>query len=137
MSFGFTARGRFPLSEFDDDTEAAIAASRRQFREIDIIGTDPDANDPFNINTGVFDTAGAQTVFASFGTLIMPVSGAAFRDDSRIQILRNGVYQSKGASGVDNRDVYFVSTSPPKVAFEVKLKTGKDIIQIFSTSSYV
>ena len=125
------------ITEPGDGSGGGAEPNRLQFREIDITGTSPSADDAFNINTAVWDTAGSQTVFASFGTLIMPSSGAAFRDDTRIRILRNGVYQSKGASGADDRDVYFVSTSPPKIAFEQKLKSGKDIIQIFSPSSYV
>ena len=105
---------------------------RRQFREIDITGTSPAALDPFDINTGVFDTAGGQTVANTFGTLVMPANAANFAADTRITILRNGVYQSKGVG----RDVEFVSTSPPKIRFALKLKTGKDTIQIFSPTIY-
>lgn len=105
---------------------------RRQFREIDITGTAPAALDPFDINTGIFDAAGAQTVANTFGTLVMPVNAANFAVDTRITILRNGIYQSKGVG----RDVEFVSTSPPKIRFINKLKTGKDTVQIFSPTIY-
>ena len=108
---------------------------RQQFREFDISAPTPGSNDPFNINTATFDAAGAFSIFASFVTLLMPETDVDFRDDTRIQVYRNGVNQSKGVGPADNRDVYFVSVNPPKIAFESSLQNG-DIIQVVSPDCY-
>lgn len=113
-----------------------VTTTRAQFREYDISAPLPAANEPFNINTGVWDVAGAQSTFASYGTLVMPATAAAFRDDTRFEVLRNGVLQSKGATAGDARDVYPVSTTPPKIAFNLILKPN-DEVKIMSPSTYV
>lgn len=104
------------------------------FREIDITGTTPAANDPMTITTGTFVTAGAQTVAATYGTPALPVSGAAFRDDPRIKIWINGLLASKGTQASDNRDVYWISAT--QVAFEEQLKTNKTVVYIEAPASY-
>jgi len=103
------------------------------FREIDITGTKPAANDPMTITTGTFTTAGAQTVASSFGTPALPATGAAFRDDPRIKGWLNGAKFSKGASAGENRDFYWVSAT--QIAFEEKLK-NTDIFYLESPSSF-
>jgi len=102
------------------------------FREIDITGTAPAANDPMTITTGTFVTAGAQTVAATYGTPALPASGAAFRDDPRIKIWISGILASKGTQASDDRDVYWISTT--QVAFEDKLKDA--VIYIEAPASY-
>jgi len=72
-------------------------------------------------------------VVSSDGTVALPASGAAFRDDSRVEIYRNGVLQSKGANAAANRDIYWVSST--QLAFETKLKTG-DVIYIRTPESF-
>lgn len=111
---------------------------RQPFREFDITGPGPgnqgpSANDPFNVQTGTFTGGGAQTVFATFGTPVVPPTGAQFRDDERIKVWRNGNLQSKGASAADNRDVYFVSST--QLAFETNLRIG-EIITIESLEAF-
>lgn len=82
---------RLPWREYDISAPGAILG--------------PAANDPVNVTTGVFTTAGAQTGVASFGTPALPANGNDFRDDNRIKIWRNGVLQSK------QQDVIWVSTT--------------------------
>ena len=113
--------------------DPAAVVTKLPFREIDITGTLPAADDPMTVTTGTFVTAGAQTVFSSFGTPALPATGAAFRDDPRVKIWLNGQKMSKGASGADNRDVYFVSAT--QFSFEDKLKNG-DVVHLESPSSF-
>lgn len=113
--------------------DAGATVPKLPFVEIEITGTKPNADDPFTITTGTFVTAGAQTVVSSDGTVALPASGAAFRDDSRVEIYRNGVLQSKGANAAANRDIYWVSST--QLAFETKLKTG-DVIYIRTPESF-
>jgi len=119
-----------PLPEIITSGGIAI---KLPFREFDITGTLPAANDPMNITTGTFTTAGAQTLFSSFGTPALPATGAAFRDDPRIKFWLNGQKLSKGASAGDNRDVYWVSAT--QVAFEEKLKLT-NIIHLEAPGAY-
>lgn len=119
------------LPEIVDPTQSLLKVP---FREIDITGTGPAANDPMTITTGTFTTAGAQTVAASYGTPALPSSGADFRDDPRIKVYANGIKLSKGVDAAANRDVYLVSTT--QIAFEEKLKSGRDIIYIEAPASY-
>ena len=98
-----------------------------------ITGTKPGADDPFSINTGAFDTAGAQTVIETGGTLLLPATEADFLDNGFIKIFRNGVHQAKGTSiGVDTL-VYWVNTT--QVAFAFNLKKN-DLIYIETPESY-
>jgi hypothetical protein len=119
-----------PLPEIISQGATAI---KLPFREIDIDGTLPAANDPMVITTGVFTTAGAQTVFSSFDTPALPATGIGFRDDPRIKVWLNGSKLSKGASAGDNRDVYWVSAT--QIAFEDKLKDG-DVVHLESPASF-
>lgn len=129
LNRGFTLGGSAPAT-----VDAGAVIVRPQHREFDITGTTPLADDPMNVNTGSFTTAGAQTTFSSFGTCALPASGADFRDDARVKIWRNGVLQSKGAGAGDNRDVYWVSAT--QIAFEDKLTTGKNVIRIETPASF-
>lgn len=98
-----------------------------------ITGTKPGADDPFSINTATFDTAGAQTVIETGGTLLLPTTEADFLDNGFIKIFRNGVHQAKGTSiGVDTL-VYWVNTT--QVAFAFKLQKN-DLIYIETPESY-
>jgi len=124
----------FPGFIQEPSTGGTATSSRQQFREFTIGGT-ISPNDPFNINTGVWDTAGAQSVFASYGTLVMPTSATDFRDDTRIRVWLNGISQSKGANAGDNRDCYYISTVPPKIAFNVRLRVS-NYVKIESPSAY-
>jgi hypothetical protein len=131
-TFYSLARGSF-LSPGGAVAESGGTVPKLPFREIQITGTKPLANDPFTITTGTFTTAGAQTVVSSDQTVAMPATGAAFRDDSRVEVYRNGVLQSKGASAAPNRDVYWVSST--QLAFETALKLG-DVIYIRTPSAF-
>ena len=100
---------------------------------IKITGTAPNASDPVNINTGIFVTAGAQTVLEPGGALLLPANATLFNDDARVQVFRNGVWQTKGASGGADTLAYWVSTST--LAFTFKLKKN-DIVYIQTPESY-
>ena len=100
---------------------------------IKITGTKPNAADPMNINTGVFVTAGAQTVLEPGGALLLPANGTLFNDDARVKVFRNGIWQTKGASGGADTLAYWVSTST--LAFTFNLKNN-DIIYIQTPESY-
>jgi len=102
---------------------------RRPFRHIDVTSGPASTGDPLNIQTGAFTTAGAQTVFASFGTPILPATAAQFRDDERVVIIRNGNTQSKGAG----KDVQYVSTT--QISFAKTVKPNDEIV-IISPSSF-
>lgn len=131
-TFYSLSRGAF-LGSPPPFVDSSGASAAQPFREIQITGTKPNADDSFDINSGTFTTAGAQTVVSSNGTCALPATGAAFRDDPRIKVFRNGVLQSKGASGAANRDVYWVSTT--QLAFETKLKKD-EVIYIETLASY-
>jgi hypothetical protein len=103
----------------------STADLRLPFRHFDLVGAIA-ALDPLNIQTGVFTTAGAQTVFASFGTPILPATGAAFRDDSRVKVWRNGNLQSKGAVAGDSKDIHWISTT--QIAFKRVLNPTEEIV---------
>lgn len=100
---------------------------------IKITGTVPAANDPVNINTGIFVTAGAQTVLEPGGALLLPANGILFNDDARIKVFRNGVLQTKGLLAGADTLVYWISTST--LAFTFKLKKN-DIIFIQTPESF-
>lgn len=122
------------LSPGGSVADSGEQAPKLPFIEFDISSTPrPLANDPFTITTGVFTTAGAQTVVSSDGTVALPSSGADFRDDSRIKVYRNGVLQSKGQNAAANRDVYWVSST--QLAFERRLWLI-DTIKIVTPESY-
>ncbi len=129
LNKGFTLGASAPAV-----VDSGAVLVRPQHREIDIDGTTPAANDPMNVTTGTFTTAGVQTVFSTFGTTALPASGADFRDDARVKVWRNGVLQSKGAAAGDDRDAYWVSAT--QIAFEDKLSTGKNIIRIETPESF-
>jgi len=98
-------------------------AVRLPFRHFDV--TSPvAASDPLHVQTGVFTTAGATTVFATFGTPVLPASAAEFRDDERVKVYRNGNLQSKGTG----KDVVWVSAT--QLAFSKKVKNGDEIVII-------
>lgn len=131
-TFYSLARGAL-LTPGGSVADAGATVPKLPFIEIEITGTKPNADDPFTITTGTFTTAGAQTVVSSDQTVALPASGADFRDDSRVEVYRNGVLQSKGQNAAANRDVYWVSAT--QLAFETKLKTG-DVIYIRTPASF-
>jgi hypothetical protein len=94
---------------------------RLPFRHFDVGGLVL-ATDPLNIQSGVFVTAGATAVFATYGTPILPSSAAEFRDDARVKIWRNGNLQSKGTG----KDVVYVG--PTQISFSKNLKPGDEIV---------
>jgi len=100
---------------------------------VKITGTIPLADDPMDINTGAFDTAGAQTVLETGGTLLLPNTEAEFLDNAFIKIFRNGVYQFKGASVSPDALVYYVNTT--QLAFSFKLKKN-DVITVETPETY-
>ena len=106
----------------DTVTPGAGTAARLPFRHIDITAGPASALDPLNIQTGVFTTAGAQTVFASYSTPILPTTANNFRDDNRVKVWRNGNLQSKGTS----KDVQWVSTT--QLAFTKVVKNNDEIV---------
>ncbi len=113
-----------------DVIDPGSVVARLPFRHFDVtIGGGVAALDPLQIQTGVFTTAGATTVFASFGTPILPTTADQFRDDNRVKIWRNGNFQSKGTG----KDVQFVSTT--QLSFTKKVKNGDEIV-IESPSSF-
>jgi len=128
-------------SELDADLRAKINAGsagtvpKFPFVEYDITpGAPIPAGDPLNINTGLFTGAGARTTsIASYGTVLLPGSGADFQTDDRIIIYRNGQLYSKGPNAGTPRDVYWVSTS--QVAFNVNLQPN-DTIYIRTPPAY-
>jgi hypothetical protein len=104
-----TAAPRLPFKEFDITAGAVIAA-----------------NDPLNINTGVFTTAGPRTsLAASHGTIALPAAGSDFRDDERIIVLRNGRQESRGVGAGTPRDAYWVSAT--QIAFGHVLFPGETL----------
>jgi len=132
-NFHSLTRGATKGTSGADVLDGSGTIAKVPFREIDITGTKPAANDPMVVTTGTFTTAGAQTVASSFGTPALPATGAAFRDDPRIKGWLNGAKLSKGASAGENRDFYWVSAT--QIAFEEKLK-NTDIFYLESPSSF-
>jgi hypothetical protein len=120
----FLSGGQLP-----DIIDNGSGVTRLPFRQFNITAGPAAANDPLNVQTGAFVTAGAQTVFASFGTPVMPSTADQFRDDSRAKIWRNGVLQAKGTG----EDVTWVSTT--QIAFTKTIKNG-DRIQIESLAAF-
>jgi len=100
---------------------------------VKITGTVPVANDPMNVNTGVFVTAGAQTVLEPGGSLLLPPNTTLFQDDARVKVFRNGVWQTKGPVAGADTLVYWVSTTT--LAFKFSLKKN-DVIYIQTPESY-
>jgi len=100
---------------------------------VKITGTLPAAADPMNVNTGIFVTAGAQTVLEPGGSLLLPPNTTLFQDDARVRIFRNGVNQNKGPIAGADTLVYWVSTTT--LAFTFKLKKN-DIILVETPESY-
>lgn len=96
-------------------------AVRLPFRHFDVTA-DAAAGESFNIQTGVFSGSGTSTVFASYGTPILPSTANEFRDDNRVKIWRNGNLQSKGSG----KDVQWVSTT--QISFSKKVKTDDEIV---------
>jgi hypothetical protein len=112
-----------------DIIDPGSTVARLPFRHIDVTAGPALAGDPLNIQTGIFSTAGAQTVFASFGTPILPTTAAEFRDDERVKVFRNGNFQSKGTG----KDVQWVSTT--QLSFSKTVKSGDEIV-IISPASF-
>jgi len=126
------------LEELADDVLNAIiagagASARKPFIEVDVLTALIPPGDVFDIQTGSFSVAGAQALYSSFGTPVLPVSGSEFRDDTRVQMWLNGVVLSKSAGLGGGRDVYYVSTS--SVAFEMKIRKG-DLIRVESLTAF-
>jgi len=112
-----------------DVIDPGAAVVRLPFRHIDVSSGPASAGDPLNIQTGAFTTAGAQTVFATFGTPVLPATAAQFRDDSRVKVWRNGNFQSRGTG----KDCQWVSTT--QLSFSKVVKPGDEIV-IESLSSF-
>jgi len=108
-----------------DLIDPGAAIPRLPWREYDCPGSGIFAtpNDPVNVTTGVFTTAGASTNVATYGTPALPSTGALFIADNRIKVWRNGTLQSKGVSAAVNRDVYWISST--QMAFEKRLFAGE------------
>lgn len=121
------------VDSLPDAIGPGLSPIRLPWREIDITSATVAANDPLNVTTGAFTTAGPQTVFSTYGTPALPAAGASFRDDNRIKVWRNGNLQSKGASASDNRDVYWISAT--QMAFETVIRIG-EIISWEAPASY-
>ena len=120
------------LPEIIDPTQTLLKVP---FREIDITSvTNPAAGDAMVITTGVFTTAGAQTVAAQFDTPALPASGADFVSDPRIKVFVNGTKVSKGVNLAATRDCYWVSAT--QLAFNEKLIRDKTVIYIEAPSAY-
>lgn len=127
------------MTELAPDVIAAINAGgsggvtrlpRRGFA----IGTPPAANDPMDINTGTFNTAGAQATISGYGTLALPATAVQFRDDNRVRVWLDGQVQIKGANpGDPNTDVYMVS--PTKIAFNSRIY-AKSVIEIETLTAF-
>lgn len=83
------------------------------------------ADDPLTIANGTFDTAGAQTTITSYGTPVLPGSGAAFKADSRIMIFKNGQNLVLGSSAGDKQDVYWISAT--QIAFSEAFAASETI----------
>jgi len=114
--------------QLPDIIDNGSGTTRLPFRQFNITA-DAGAGETFNVQTGVFSGTGTSTVFASFGTPVMPPTAAQFRDDSRAKVWRNGVLQAKGAG----EDITWVS--PTQISFTAKVKAG-DRIQVESLAAF-
>ena len=113
-----------------DVIDPGAATARLPFRHFDVtISGGAAAGDPLHVQTGVFTTAGATTVFSSFGTPVLPATANEFRDDNRVKVWRNGNLQSKGTG----KNVVWVSTT--QLSFSSKVKEDDEIV-IESLSSF-
>lgn len=92
------------------------------FRQINITSGPAQVGDSFDIQTGVFDIAGAQTIVAGFGLPILPDNEADFINDNRVKIWRNGNLQSKGPGA----DVEYVSET--QISFTAVIKPFDEIL---------
>ena len=107
---------------------------RQPCREFAVIGPGPGnqgpaSQDPMDIQTGAFVTAGAGATQtdATFGTTNMPASAADFVNDDRYEFRRNGKVLSKGANFASGKEVFYVSTVPPRVGFRDNLRIGDNL----------
>jgi hypothetical protein len=125
--------------ELDDDLKALIggagAGPALPFTEWDITpGGAIAAGDVFNITAGTFAVAGARTtVVADVGTPMFPSTGAAFQNDSRIDIWLDGQHLSLGPGAGTPRDVYWVASD--QIAFATNLRAGQTI-RVRAPASY-
>jgi len=111
-----------------DIIDPGSTIARLPFRHFDVTANAA-AAETFNVQTGVFSGTGTSTVFASFNTPILPTTAAAFRDDSRVKIWRNGNLQGKGVG----QDVQWISTTTTSFAQKVKVD---DVIVVESPASF-
>lgn len=130
QNFNDLDRGAFMGGGLPDVIDPSSTVARRPFRQFNVaIPGGAAAGDPLNVQTGVFSTAGATVVFASFGTPVLPASANEFRDDERCVIVRNGNVQTKGPG----EDVQWVS--PTQLSFSKAVKNN-DKITITSLASF-
>lgn len=101
---------------------------RLPFRHFDVTA-DAAAGESMNVQTGVFSGTGTSSVFASFGTPVLPATAAEFRDDERVRVWRNGNLQSKGSG----KEVSYLSTT--QLVWREKVKTDDEIV-IASPASF-
>lgn len=129
QSFYGLDRGAFLSGgQLPDIIDTGANVTRLPFRQFNVT-SNAAAGETFNVQTGVFSGTGTSTVFASYGTPVMPGTAAQFRDDSRAKVWRNGVLEAKGAG----EDVTWVS--PTQISFTNKVKSG-DRIQIESLAAF-
>jgi len=131
FNFFSLSRGALLSDMPPDIVDPSQTPIRLPWREYLITSTSITAGDPFNVTTGTFTGAGAQTSNSSFGTPALPATGAEFRDDNRAKFWRNGQLQQKSATA--GADVYWISTT--QAAFNVKLRKN-DIIAWETPGAY-
>lgn len=107
--------------QLPDVIDPGSVVPRLPFRHFDVTNQSA-AGETFNIQTGVYSGTGTSSVFATFGTPVLPTTAAEFRDDNRVKIWRNGNLQSKGAG----KEVQYVSQT--QLIWREKTKAGDEIV---------
>lgn len=74
-----------------------------------------------NIQTGVYAGAGSPVAVAGDTNVTLPASGAAFRDDGRIEATLNGQDLTKG-DGSGNGEIEWASATQVKLNIKIKVK---------------
>lgn len=103
-------------------SEAILSYNNFELREVLItFSTLVAAGTAFNIQTGVYAGLGSPATIDGDTNVTLPASGAAFKDDGRIEVHLNGQELSKG-DGSGNGVAEWVSSTQIKLNLKIKNK---------------
>jgi len=106
--------------------EAILAFTSFELREVVLVfSAQVAAGTAIDIQTGVYAGAGSPATVINDTNVTLPVTGAAFMDDGRIEVILNGQDLDKG-NGTGNGDADWVSTT--QIALNTKIKNNGLVI---------